>query len=60
MRVLLLSRPHVPWEDVTLSVGVGGSVVREGLRRCPFTLNCLPDLGSEISTDPFSNDSTTT
>ena len=43
-----------------LYAGAGGSDVRYGLRRWPFTLNCRSDLMSEMSTAPPSNDSKTT
>ena len=39
--------------------GAGGSDVRYGLRRYPFTLNYLPDLMSEMSKDlPYKNSRT--
>ena len=37
-------------------MGAGGSNVRYGVRRYPFTSNCLPDLKSKMSMDqPLNN-----
>ena len=44
----------------TLYAGAGGSDVTYSLRRWSFTLNCRPNLMSEMSTDPSSNNSRTT
>ena len=55
------SRPRVLGKmQIYFSAGAGGSDVRYGLRRCPFTLNSRPVLMSEMSTTPSSKNSRTT